>query len=85
MGCFSGHLTSSASDQKLFCAVCSEFEGSFDEFVGEKVVSPFYSSTILAPPPSSYFFKKEYLIEILGGESLRNGRKKDTEEKMCEN
>ena len=39
MGCFSGCLMSSASDQKLFCGVCSAFEWSFDEFVGEKVVS----------------------------------------------
>ena len=49
MGCFSGHLMSSASYQKLFCGVCSVFKCSFDEFVGEKVVSPSYSSTILAP------------------------------------
>ena len=34
---------------ELFCEVCSEFRCSFDEFVGEKVVSPSYSSTILAP------------------------------------
>ena len=40
----------SASDQKLFCEVCSVFNCSFDEFVGEKVVSPSYSSAILAPP-----------------------------------
>ena len=51
MGCFSGRLMTSASDQKLFCEVCSVFGYSFDEFVGEKVVSPSYSSTILAPPP----------------------------------
>ena len=50
MGCFSGYLMSSASDQKLFCAVCSAFKCSFDEFVGEKVVSQSYSSAILAPP-----------------------------------
>ena len=50
MGCFSGHLMSSASNQKLFRAVCSEFKCSCNEFVGEKVVSPSYSSTILAPP-----------------------------------
>ena len=50
MGCFSGSLMSSASDQKLFCGVCSAFKCSFDEFVGENVVSPSYSSTILAPP-----------------------------------
>ena len=46
MGCFSGRLMSSASDQKLFCDVCSAFKCSFDEFLGEKVVSPSYSSTI---------------------------------------
>ena len=50
MGCFSGHLMSSASDQKLFCEVFSVLNCSFDEFVGEKVVSPSYSSVILAPP-----------------------------------
>ena len=50
MGCFSGRLMSSASDQKLFCEVCSAFNYSFDEFVGEKVVSPSYSSAILASP-----------------------------------
>ena len=51
MGCFSGRLMSAASDQKLFCKLCSPFCCSFDEFVEEKVVSPSYSSTILTPPP----------------------------------
>ena len=46
MGCFSGRLMSSASDQKLFCEICSAFSCSFNEFVGEKVVSPSYSSAI---------------------------------------
>ena len=46
MGCFSGRLMSSASDQKLFCEVRSAFKCSFDEFVGEKVVSPSYSCAI---------------------------------------
>ena len=50
MGCFSVCLMSSAGDQKLFCEVCSAFNCSFNEFVGEKVVSPSFSSTILAPP-----------------------------------
>ena len=50
MGCFSGRLMSAASDQKLFCELCSAFNRSFNEFVGEKVVSPSYSSAILAPP-----------------------------------
>ena len=50
MGCFSGCLMSSAIIQKLFCGIYSVFKCSFDEFVREKVVSPSYSSTILAPP-----------------------------------
>ena len=50
MGCFSGCLMSSASNQKLFCDVCSVFKCSFDEFVGEKVVSLSFPSAILAPP-----------------------------------
>ena len=50
MGCFSGCLMSSASIQKLFCGICSAHKCSFDEFVGEKVVSPSYSSAILGTP-----------------------------------
>ena len=50
MDCFSECLMSSAGIQKLFCGICSVFKCSFDEFVGEKVVSPSYSSTILGPP-----------------------------------
>ena len=46
MGCISGCLMSSASIQKLFCGICSVFKFSFDEFVGEKVVS------CPIPPPS---------------------------------
>ena len=52
MNCFPGCLMSSASIQKLFCGIYSAFKCSFDEFVGEKVVSPSYSSTILGPPPA---------------------------------
>ena len=48
--CFSGCLMSSAGIQKLFCGIYSALKCSFDEFVGEKVVSPSYSSTILGPP-----------------------------------
>ena len=44
---------SSASIQKLFCGIYSAFKCSFDEFVGEKVVS----SAILGPPPN---FVKSY-------------------------
>ena len=50
LGCFSGCLISSSSIQKLFCGIYSAFKCSFDEFVGEKVVSPSYSSTILGMP-----------------------------------
>ena len=57
MGYFSGRLMTSASDQKLFCEVCSAFSCSFDDFVGEKVVSPSYSSVILAPPPGVSILK----------------------------
>ena len=49
MGCFSEHLMSSASSQKLFSEVCTAFKCSFNEFVGEKVVFLSYSSSILAP------------------------------------
>ena len=52
MGCFSGCLMSSASIQTLFCGIYWVFKCSFDEFVGEKVVSPSYYSAILGPPPS---------------------------------
>ena len=54
MGCFSGCLMSSAGIQKLFCGIYSAFKCSFDEFMGEKVFSPSYSSTILSPPPVSF-------------------------------
>ena len=50
LGCFSGCLMSYAGIQKLFCGIYSAFKCSFDEFVGEKVFSPSYSSAILAPP-----------------------------------
>ena len=55
MGFFSGCLMSSATIQKLFCGIYSVFICSFDEFVGEKVVSPSYSSAILGPPPILLF------------------------------
>ena len=50
MGCFSGCLMSSDGIQKLFCGIYSAFKCSFDEFVGETLVSPFYSSAILGLP-----------------------------------
>ena len=48
---FSGCLMSSASIQKLICGICSAFKCSFNEFVREKVISLFYSSTILGLLP----------------------------------
>ena len=54
MGCFSGCLMSSASIQKLFCEIYSAFKCFFNEFVGEKVVSPSYSSAILGPPQNVF-------------------------------
>ena len=57
MSFLSGCLMSSASIQKLFCGICSTFTCSFNEFVGEKVVSPSYSSAILGPPPMPIFWR----------------------------
>ena len=72
MGCFSGHLMSSASGQKLFCEVCSAFKCSFDEFVGEKVVSPSYSSAILAPSLKWFgVFKIHTCVCLIMTNSLR--------------
>ena len=73
MGCFSGCLISSAGIQKLFCGIYSAFKCSFDEFVGEKVVSPYYSSAILGLPPHAlfnYWFKRpleEGVLEMYRG------------------
>ena len=46
---------SSAGIQKLFCGIYSAFKCSFDEFVGEKVVSSSYSSAILGMPSHFHF------------------------------
>ena len=54
-GCLSGCLVSSASVQKLFHVSSSAFKWSFDIFVGDKVVSQSYSSTILGPPQHLIF------------------------------
>ena len=61
MGCFSGCLMSSASIQKLFCGIYSAFKCSFEEFVGEKMVSPSYSSAILGLPFSGIFKNKKQM------------------------
>ena len=44
-------VMSPAGIQKLFCGIYSAFKCSFDEFVGEHVVSPSYSSAILGLLP----------------------------------
>ena len=59
MGCLSGCLMSSACIQKLFCGIYSAFKCSFHEFVGEKVVSLFYSSAILGLPPGKFLKRWE--------------------------
>ena len=65
MGCLSGCLVSSANIQKLFYGIFSEFKWSFDEFVGEKVVSLSYSSAILGLLPSYvYLYGIIYLYFI---------------------
>ena len=64
MGCFSGCLMSSAGIQKLFFGIYSAFKCSFNEFVGEKVISLSYSSTILGPPPIFYHFKTRRLYKF---------------------
>ena len=49
-GCLSRCLVFSECVQKLFCGSYSTFKWCFAESVGEKVVSPFYSSTTLGLP-----------------------------------
>ena len=46
IGCLSGCLVSPTSVKNLFCGICSVFKWTFNEFVGEKVVSLSSSSTI---------------------------------------
>ena len=66
MGCFSRCLMSSAGIQKLFCGIFSAFKCSFDELVGEKVVSPSYSSTILGPNLLYSYFNTSLRLELTG-------------------
>ena len=44
---------------EVVCEVCSAFGYSFNEFVGEWVVSPSYSSGILAPPLWPQIFREQ--------------------------
>ena len=74
MGCLSGCLVSSTSVQKLFCGSSSAFKWSFDELVGEKVVSPSYYCTILGPPPLFVIFFK--FLKIINKGKLGSERRK---------
>ena len=71
MGCFSVCLMSFASDQKLFCGVFSVFKCSFDEFVGEKVVSLSYCSAIFQSPPQLEFEPMSPEVELQNWHHLR--------------
>ena len=63
MGCFSGCLMSSAGIQKLFCGIYSALKCSFDQSVGEKVISPSNSSAILGLPlPEPQFESISFLV-----------------------
>ena len=71
---------SSAGIQELFCGIYSAFKCSFDEFVGEKVFSLSYSSTILAPPFFTLSNERENLELIIVEITAVNGTllKKET-------
>ena len=73
MSCLSEGLVSSTSVQKLFCGSCSTFKRSFEEFVGEKLVSPTCFYTIL----TNYGRKwtKEPLDKKVKGDSEKVGLK----------
>ena len=58
----------SAGIQKLFCGIYSAFKCSFDEFVGEKVFSPSYSSAILAPLSESVLMRWMKMEPIIQSE-----------------
>ena len=59
---------SSACIEKLFCGIYSAFKCSFDEFVGEKVVSLSCSSAILGLPLR--FLKNRFVVEFLASLGL---------------
>ena len=65
MDCLSGCVVSSDSIQKLYSGSCSSFKWSFDEFVGEKVGSPSYSSGIFFSNLSLKYFKISLEISSL--------------------
>ena len=71
MGCFSGCLMSSAGIQKLLWGFYSAFECSFDEFVGKKMISPSYSSTILGPPLNKIFKEQLLFLSLILSNSLK--------------
>ena len=66
-------VLNSAGIQKLFCGIYSTFKCSFDEFVGEKVFSPSYSSAILAPPLGLVIFES-WVVSCIRMVSHRNSQ-----------
>ena len=59
---FLGCLVFSTSVKKLSCGSCSAFRWSFDEFVGEKLVSTSYSSAILGLPSAFPSFETSCML-----------------------
>ena len=58
------------SIQKLFCGIYSAFKCSFDEFVGEKVVSQPYSSAILGLLPPTFFIVRLSHLYMTTGKTV---------------
>ena len=83
LGCFSGCLMSSAGIQKLFCGIYSTFKCSFDEFVGENVFSPSYSSAILAPPSEPHLLRMKAPSRVLWCPLLRQGTQEGQVNAQC--
>ena len=65
MGCFSGRLMSAASDQKLFCKLCSPFCCSFDEFVEEKVWFIYFILWLILTKLSSKMLHQFVLLPVM--------------------
>ena len=60
ISCFFGSLRSPASVQWVLCRSYSTCKGIFDVFVGRKVISTSYSSTILKLTPKSFYWINLY-------------------------
>ena len=60
MGCFSGHLMSAASDQKLFCELCSAFNCSFWWICRREIGLPVLFLCHLGSSPSFILHSKSF-------------------------